>query len=332
MAEVMSGPTLALGLRSDYDNTWDRMVINAADTFRGVVQTGVPSSNLIEKWGYGEPPKTFDRVNWGEQPASKAYRYRTFDTVNFRWMSDVSWLRRDRELGNLGDIRGDAERAANRAAQRFERILYQQLQGTVDPKLLPLILSAPDGAAWFSATDGSGAARFGATGGNIVTGQDITTGPGLRSAVFRAVERMLTFLDPEGEPAIEDEETKVLTVLIPRESTEVAAEAFAQTVNAQGLVTGTSNAGVSNVFMDAGYEIRVIGSTRLTVATTMFVFAGQPDGPVPLFFHDALGLESDFYDRSNSIEHKKRGIEEIVLEMWSGTGLNLPLTSLKVTV
>jgi len=329
MATVMAGPTLARGIRDNFADTWEGTYQTSEEKYGSVMEFGVPTDDYVSLFSYGEPARYPNRIDWGERPDRKPHRYRTFSVPQYRWMNAVEWLVRDRELSNLGTIYRDAQRAGRNFGTLNERVLFQILQSSTDADLLPASLTAPDGVALYSTVDGAGAARFGVTGGNIQSGEDITTGAGMRTAVMNVLERMLQFDDPEGQPALDESLLeKGITVIYPAERLEAWHEAFIQALTSQ--VISTSNAGVSNYFQDAGINIRGIPSQRLTVATTMYVFVDYYDVK-PVFEVASRPVTELYYDGSNSKDYGERGIEGIVLESWRGFGVNLPLSTCQVT-
>ncbi len=333
-APVMAQETTKRAIRQDWADTWRLRVEREQARLQGVMQMAIPSSNLAELWGFGEPAVMPSDTPWGEEPDSKTHRYRTFQTENRRQTSAVKYSRMHRELGNLGDLKADSQFAGRRFATYPVRVFFQQITGTVDSRLLPSTgLLAPDGVGPFSTVDGSGADRFGVTDGNIVSGLVVSTGTGFRSAIMGGIiPRFLSFLDPtEGEPVHDagDVEDGIL-IVYPIAIYEAAAEAFNLQMQPFAAATATSNASISNIFQDSGINITLWGTPRLTVATTIFVFIRGYRIPF-MFEHQALGLQEYFFDHNNSPAHARKGEEELIFERWAGYGQNLPLMAIKGT-
>jgi len=333
-APVMAQETLKRAIRQDMADTWRMDVEREQSRLQGVMQMGIPSDNLQELWGYDEPAPMPSDTPWGEEPDSKTYRYKTFTTENRRQTSAVKYNRMHRELGNLGDLKSDAQYAGKRFATYPVRVFFQQVTGTVDDRLLPSTgLLAPDGVGAFSTVDGAGADRFGVTDGNIVSGLTVSTGTGFRSAVMGGIiPRFLSFLDPtEGEPIHEAGEVeRGILIVYPISIYEAAAEAFNLQTQPFAASSATSNASISNIFQDSGINIQLWGTPRLTVATEIYCFLQGYRIPF-MFEHQAMALQEYFFDHTNSPAHAKKGEEEMIFEKWSGFGQNLPVMGIKGT-
>lgn len=327
---ALSSVALRLGIDDDAFNTWQIKSEQEQARYGGVIRFGRPTNNFITRLGYAENPPVPRRVPWGEKPTGKALRYRSWDVVTRRVMSEIDYKKVDRELGNIGDIKSAAEAGGRRFATYVIKVLYQLIEGTTNPDLLPSATSvlAPDGAAMFSATDGASADRFGISGGNIVGSQSITTGPAFYAAVWAALERILTFQDEDGEPVFPDEGIleQGVTIIFPTIHLQSAAEAFRQSLRA--FAASGENAGVSNTFMDMGVPFTLIGTPRLATTTAAYVFLqGAPIEP--LVETEAMALNSMFFDESNSVELAREGKELYIHEKWAGYGLNLPIGACK---
>lgn len=326
---VMAGPALARAIRSDFIDTWKRRYEVSNDKLSKCMEFGVPSDNLVEIYGYGETPIYPRRTPWGQAPERRPHRYRSFEVENLRWTAEVEWLVRDRELSNLNDIERKARDAGRNFGTLEERLFFQQLTSATDRELLEATALAPDGVATYSALDGDGVARFGVAGGNIVSGQTITSGAGFRTAIVNVINRFLDFQDPEGQPALDEGIVEGgLTIMFPNVRREQAMEAFIQSLTSQ--VVSTSNAGVSNFLLDAGMRIDLYGTQRLTTATEAYVFLNAFDVK-PVFTQVAKPLFEMYYDAGNSPQHGREGRESVNYEQWMGLGANLPLGSCQIT-
>lgn len=324
----LSGPGLARGIREDLVSTWDDRAEFNKEKFKGIIKFGVPSENAVELYGYEESEAVANRLPWGEEPPDKPVATRTWSVPNYRFMLALRWLRLHREKGKLFDVARKTTRAVKRMQQVTERVFYEVLQGSAT--ILPGLPAQPDGAAgMFAATDGSGAARFGVSGGNIKASQTFTSGPAFRSAIWNGIEQLASFLDPEGQPAQED--CNEFTVITPVAMMDVAAEAFNQATGLGAVTTATSNAGVSNVFQDSGIKFRHIATPRITASTAVYMFATDSDVEEPFFEQILLADEDHFWDANNSVFHQRKGIEELNMEGWRGFGNGLPLNALKLT-
>lgn len=321
---IIAGPALARAIRSDFIDTWRRRYEASRAKLSNCMEFGIPSENLVEIYGYGETPIYPSRTGWGEAPDLKPHRYRNYTVENYRWTSEVKWLRMHRELSNLNDIERRARLAGENYGTLEERLFFQVITATTDTQLLEAIPTAPDGLALYSSST-----RFGVSSGNIVSGETITTGAGFRTAITNGMNRILDFQDEEGQPAMDESILEQgVTVLYPNVRREQAMEAFIQALTSQGVAA--DNAGVSNYLLDAGMKITMFPSQRLTVATTAFMFVDSFDVK-PVFSQIAKPLWEMYYDASNSKDHGQTGHESVNYEEWLGIGVNLPLGTVTIT-
>lgn len=121
----------------------------------------------------------------------------------------------DEEDDQLGDVRTHLALSAQRFLQIPDKLISEYLTGVASLNFE--LLNAYDGVTLYSATDGDGAARFGVTGGNIVTGTGLTA-PALLTDYATAQRRLLTFQDTTNDSPIfaeEDVQYNRLWAIIP---------------------------------------------------------------------------------------------------------------------
>jgi hypothetical protein len=193
--------------------------------------------------------------------------------------------------------------------------------------------------ALFSATDGSGAARFGITGGNIISGSGVATGDAVRQDFWRAVGRFKQFKDTRGQPYYQGPEMgRGFAVMYSPENEEVFLEAFKQMLT--GLIikaaagghvaagTAIAAAGVDNTIMAAGTPVRLWSNPRLTGNDWYVSAAGAKHKGI--FEQRRLSVTGTYANSSNS-DHTRNFDEEYV--QWKarhGVGALLPLGLIKV--
>lgn len=137
----------------------------------------------------------------------------------------ISWSEWDERDDQLGDLKQHVQSAVNRYGMLPDRLIAEYLNGAAS--LNPSLLTAYDGAAIVSATDGDGAARFGATGGNIVTGSGLSPAAIVHDLAV-AQQRFLSFLDPTAKLPIFDADEAAyskLECVIPKTLNEIFQKA-----------------------------------------------------------------------------------------------------------
>ncbi len=332
---ILSGPALLRKVRADFIDSWKSHYEASKEKLGRFCQFGLSTDDFVSAFGYGETPIYPNRTPWGETPDERPHRYRTYTAEQLRWTSSVKWLRRDRKLSNLGSIDRDALKAGRNFGTLFERLFFQIIEAGTDRQLLEAVPNQPIGVAMFSATDEAGAALFGMTGGNIVSGQTLTSGDGIRAALYATIERALTQTDPQGQPAIDEGMIeKGVTLIAPAALTYEVHQAFKQQMVAFAANTDTSNAGVSNVVLDANIPVRIWITPRFTTTRLYIIFDEvHGDGGEPLLAEVvSLPLEEQYIDRSNDPNGwGKAGFEGAFWEHWMCPVVNLARGAFRVT-
>ena len=319
--------------------TWSTAVITSDDLFRdinatflstyqnvvgrntklgNVMRLGVSSSKRRERYGYMESPPTVDRIDRGDAISEDAFRAIAYNVENLRWGKAISFHEDDLEDMQLGDLRDVARGLANRAAQLSEEVFFQILTGAANARLLKAVPTASDGAALYATTAG-GAARFGVTGGNIVTGTGVASSAAVRADFWNSIERFRTFQDTVGQPLLSDGALDAgVTIVYNVANEEAFREAFLQ-----GR-TLDSNAAVTNTILESGMPITLWSTQRIT-DNDWFVFAnGEAEGPKPVFEQLRQAPRMMDETRENSEKARRQFILSSLLDMRGGYGVNLP--------
>jgi len=168
---------------------------------------------FVKLWNYGMP----------RQYQTFKDRVLTMNIVPYDLT--IPWSGWDEEDDQLGDMRTHVQMAVKRFLMLPDVLASEYFNGTAD--LNPSLLTAYDGVSLFSATDGDGAARFGATGGNIITGSGLTVS-GIVQDFASVQQRIMAFVDPTaGKPIFSEEDVayKNLFVIAPKEANQVFQKA-----------------------------------------------------------------------------------------------------------
>lgn len=288
-----------------------------------LMQMGVPSNKRREYYGYFESPPLPERWDRGRPIPMESGRAITYDAVNLDWGKALGIHENDADDLKLGSARDWAQGLAKRYNTLPERIGFQILTGSVNQKLLASLPLAPDGAALFSATHGSGAARFGVTGGNIVGGSGVNNAGQIRDSFFDATERLRLFVDTKGEP-LHDESLldSGYLIIYNAEFDQLFREAFKQSITVDG------NAGVSNIVLETGMGITLWPTQRLTGSDFIVHAAGAE--PKPLYEQVRSPLRTIESDRGNSDETRNTKFSKFFTDMRMTVGVNLPYATIQV--
>lgn len=294
-----------------------------------LMQLGVASNKRREFYGYFESPPLPERWDRGKPIPTESGRAVTYEVVNLDWGKAIGVHENDVDDIKLGSLREWVQGLAKRYATLPERCGFQIIAGAADPRLLPSIPNAPDGASLFSATHGDGSARFGVTGGNIVSGAGISSAADVRGAFFDATERLRLFTDTKGEP-LHDEALldSGYLVIYNAEYEQVFREAFRQSVTPHVDAGGGGAAGVTNIVLDTGMQITLWPTQRLTGGS--FIVHATDAEPKPLFEQVRAPLRTFESDRGNSDEARNTKMQKFFTDMRGTVGVNLPYGTILV--
>lgn len=318
MAQVNATSAIDPAIRAGFENAYESVWPNMTAMLSPIVDFGLPAVSETNTAAYplsAPHPKIWNR---GEDVSEQGFGFKKFTYVVRDWEGKVTWHQNDERYDQTKSLVKQAEQTGANMARLVWRVANQIVTATTDSSLLPAIPNAPDGAALYSATDGASAARFGVSGGNIVT-QTGTTGTAVQADLYTTLQRFSNMQDTEGQelwPA--DMLQGGLTIVHGPSMLKAVADAFQQRINvvsmtaagAQDASVGVVAAGAkSNVILDAGFQIRTICSAKIT-GTKLYVFLENVPRK-PLFHYRPPGGEmvTAFEDMTNSDRSRKTGLK-----------------------
>ena len=333
MTEVLAGPLLANGLRTDFWDTYTVTRNRVADSnLSRVMDLGVPATNRRHEFGYFEAAPHATHWQTGDTIPTAAMDSVQFSADVYPYARRVPWHKYDREDEQTQSLVDAARAAGESFALLPERLFFDLL--TAGSTTIPAVNNAPDGVAMFSATDGASAARFGVSGGNIVTGNGATTIDSVQTDYYGAIRRFLDFQDGQGQPLLMPEVVAAgVTILFPLEMLEVMEQTFLQ--RRQGISSGSGSATVglnpSNLVQDASRNVHLWPSPRLTDTGDWYVFLNAPP-KMSTFLLDRSGIQefTAFEGDNNSDSVRDTGVEYIQWEQRLGAQIALPYAAIKV--
>lgn len=328
MVEVIASSTLANGLLADFRGTYDNIRNNQSDGRLAIVMDTKSARNRQHEYAYYKAaphPRLWVR---GEPIPVDAMSSVRFTAIVRNWGLRIPWHEDDKNDDQIQSLFASAQGGGENFGLLPERFFFDLIQGTTTT--LPAVPTAPDGAAMYSATDGGGGDRFGATGGNLVTGTGVATTSTIQADYYSAISRFMQFQDGKGQPLFPAERLSMGTLIIHSVADlKVFEEAFVQL--RQGVVLGT-DAGTtpSNVIIDSSRDVQLWASPRLATGD-WYVFMKKP--PVrPTFLLERMPLrERTALSDNNNSDHARTYNEEYV--QWDsreGAGIALPYSTIKV--
>ncbi len=321
--------TLRRGLRDAFANAYDSVAEQIRTELAPVMDLGLPSDTDQEFYAYYESaphPRYWPR---GQNVAKSGFEAVQFSVTNRDWGREVEWHKNDEEDDQLTMLRNRAIEAGKNFALLDHRVFFQILEGTSDPELLPAIPNAPDGAALYATQDGDSNDRFGASGGNLITGTGVATSAAITADTFSAIEQFHLFQDTQGQqllpPSVLD---SGFIVYHGAARTQEFVEAFNQNPTTAAATTATSNAGVQNIFQAGGFNIELRPTQYISTDDYYLFLRGAPFKPI--FEQTRLPLEEETFDEMNSKESARSLQRSVIFHRRSGYGVFLPWGTVKV--
>lgn len=322
---------LSESLRNEFADTYLSVQSRQSSNMLGEVMDlgGVTAVTREAIFGYIEAAPHMAQWVRGTSVPTESMGSTSFTVPVVDWAKRVSWHKHDREDEQTGTLVQHARMAGQSAALLPER-MFIDLLGDASPSALPAVPLAGDGVAMFSATDGSGADRFGVSGGNIVSGAGVTTSSQVLTDYYKAMVRLGLFQDGKGQPLHPDTiSDQGVMIVYPMAYKELFEEAFKQ--RRRGEVLGT-DAGVtpSNVIQDASRDVSMWSTSRLTNTDWYIFVKGMPTKPTFVLNRKAVQEFSALEGMNNSDHVRDTGEEYMQWETRQGAGISLPYAAVKV--
>lgn len=325
---VIAGEAFAAGLRTEFLTTYRRRIETVNSRLSRAMQVGIPSDKDTENYFYWESAPHVKRWIRGENLPRKGFKGVKYPVSNFEWAHGIEWHFADRADDLTKSLVNHARGLGQSFAVLDERIFFQLVLNSTDLDLLGSVPNAPDGAAFFATTAG-GAARFGVTNGNLLTGGGVASVEAIRADFFKALSQFRLMQDTEGQP-LWDETTLdgVILVIYGAANERVFREAFLQTRHIQSDgATGT--AAVSNVIQE---------TQRVALWSTQRIASGNNDWYVvladsdlkPTFSQEREGMREALATWDNSDTTRQTGIESLSWVARRGYGINVPFAGVQI--
>lgn len=326
---VLNRATLTPGIRADFSTAYNHAYTGMYESMKDIADLEKPSDKRSEIYAYYKAAPYPERWPRGTAIPRSAFEAVQFSTANLKWGKRVDWEREDEEDDQLGGLFPRVRQVGEKFGTLDERVIHQIILGQTNPKLLPAIPNAPDGAAIYSATDGDGADRFGISGGNIITGLGVAQPHLVKTSIYRALMRAAAFLDTEGEPMWGETIVKGrITLLYAMANDEVvrtAVEGGLTMVVAQN-VAATENvaaAAIENVLVKkAGLSFNLAPSPRITDNDIRVFLGAAPHKPI--FVQKRTALEEHVATADTSDTTRDLDIGYVTWRCRKGYGVFLP--------
>ncbi len=329
MSTVIASSVLANGLRTEFADTYSKIRNRQADSRLGLVMDlGIGATNRQHEFAYFNAAPHMTLWRRGESIPTDAMDSVTFTTPIYEWARRVPWSKWDRKDDQTQSLVDVARMAGESAALLPQRFFFDLLAGTTGT--LPAVPNAPDGAVFFSTTDGGGGARFGIADGNLLTGTGVATVSAIKTDYYNAIEQWKQMQDGKGQPLFSDEVVDGGIILVHAASnTEAFEEAFLQ--KRQGQLDAADAASTpTNLVHDANRNVQLWGTSRLTGDDWYCFLRGSPKKATFMLNREGVQEFSSLEGDNNGDHTRDTGEEYVQWEERSGAGIGLPYGAIKI--
>ncbi len=325
MTTVVSSAVLANGLRTEFADTYMAINNRQADSrLAEVMDLSIGATNRQHEFAYFEAAPHMDFWRRGDTIPTDAFKSVQFSVPVYTWGRRVPWHKEDRKDDQTQSLFDMARMAGQSAALLPQRFFFDLIAGTT--LTLPATALAPDGAAIYATTAG-GSARFGATGGNLITGGGIASVSAILTDYYNAIEQFKAFQDGKGQPLLSDDIIDAgVTIIHPASLTEAFEQAFMQQ-----RIGKTSDASTpSNPVLDANRTVSLWGTQRLTGNDWYVFLKAAPKKPIFLLDREGVQEFTSLEGDNNSDHTRNTGEEYVQWERRAGAGIALPYATIKI--
>lgn len=326
--KVISTPLFYEGLRQDFAGTYREVQQRQSDGRLGMVMSGIGTTTRRTTFGYVEAAPHMMHWRHGDAIPTDAMSSKRYSVDAHPFGVRVQWSRWDREDDQTQSIVDQAKMAGESAAMSNERIFRDLLTGNTN--FLPQTVTAPDGANFFAATAG-GAARFGVSGGNIVSGSGVATVSQVLTDYYSSIVRFLTMQDGKGQRLHPSSRIDQGVLIIHSAADlKVFEEAFMQQRQSSVHGSNTAASTPSNVVIDSSRNVELWAMSELATGDWYVFLKGSPIKPTFVVERSPIEVEQSFVgDRPGDMTNTT-AIEYIQWTQRLGGGINLPYGALQV--
>lgn len=314
---VDSGLALASGLLNDARDTYLN-VRRTAEQNVGLIVGTKSSDKRQEERAHSLPAGHTKYKPYGGARQYQGFDFESWTTVNYEYDGGVEWLAADRKDDRTDSLVDQARNMGRSLALKPVQFLFDAINGTTS--WLPHAVTGPDGLSAFTSST-----RHEDTGGNILSGQTLTTTAGIETAIFAAEAKIAEYKDGYGEPLLDDDILDSPTVVVYSTANN---KPFRAAFNAP-IVQGSS-AGISNVLVTqvAGKQYVLWETSRLATGVALVCKQG---GPRPFYIQEREQIVETMWTEENSKIAADTGYESIGWRQRLGFDMQATYNAVKIT-
>jgi hypothetical protein len=324
LSPVQANAVLTAGLQANFSHTYAKSAASSKEMVSKVMDLGQSAGARVTPLGYMESADYPEFWAYGEDIPEGTNQAVSYNVTIRRWAKRIKWFRDDVTDELTHTLKQRATQLGEHYGTLHERVLFQLIQSTVDPALLPngATMLAPDGAAPFATTAG-GVNRFGVANGNLLAGNGVASSADLVRDYYRAIIQFTRMQDTKGQPLhTPGDSDRGILVIYGAANKEVFERAFYGTIQ-QGIA-----AGLSNPLKDTAKNFVLWETSRITTDDWFVFLTGDSLKPIGQF--EKEGLETTEADWSNSDEARTQDIGYFQAKARYGYVLNAMYQSLQI--
>jgi hypothetical protein len=327
MSTVLAAATLVNGLRNEFADTYQAVQKRQQNSMLSLLMDDLSATNRYHDFAYFEAGPHAELWRRGESIPTDGFASVSFRATVHNFARRVKWHENDRADDQTQSLTDQARSAGRSWGLLAERMFFDLL--TASTNTLPAVPNAPDGAAFFATTAG-GAARFGATNGNLLSGSGVASESAILTDYYSMLEQFKSFQDGKGQPLLDNDVTDgELLIIHAAADLQAFEQAFLQ--KRQGIVKGT-DAGTTptNIVQDASRKVKLWGTQRLATGDWYGFLLNAPKKPTFMLTRKALTEQTSFEGDNNSDHTRDTGEEYIQWQSRHGAGIALPYCACKI--
>lgn len=263
---------------------------------------------------------------YGKGRKHQGFQDRSIDVNLFPYELTIGWDERDAADDQMKDLKTHVAQATERFLQLPDVLIGEYMSGVAVYNYQGLNL-AYDGVGLYNTLDGNGAARFGVTGGNIITGQGTSTTAKVLSDILAVRRRFLQFTEPiTGQPLHNPDRITYnqMHFVIPPQLDGI----FNQLNDLERIYTDTAiNTAQSNLVKS---KIKYTVNQRLVDSNDWFVVVETPYWK-PFAYRAPQTVRQIFATMENSDLTRETAEEMVFCDLRLGITPWCPFTTIKVS-
>lgn len=310
-------------LRTDFWATYQATETQVDSRLASIMNLSIPSTMASEAFGYAQAAPVARYWAEGSAIPSDEFITNLFLQRSYKFGVGVEIAQTSIEDDQTKMIMSRVMESAVSFAMLKERHFYWIFTGgtTVDAiQMQPNLPLAPDGASWFSTTDGAGNNRFGVANGNIQPTSGVGSALAIITDLMNGMARMASFLNQENQPVWNPGDLQREVAIVYGSQNYLN---FSQALNQMFIVASSGNAAPSNIKIDAGLKVVPIPNPRITTNNWGICGTQAPyKGP---FWLERVAPKEVVGEVGNSDVARERDVFKLYVRSRGAIGLALPL-------